>query len=368
MTAELRRKAIPPNERGRNRQGYYLALLYALERLYALEAARKGEKPDRWRPLPRYRPDQFAQWAYRVVATEREEPPPRDVSELCEALSAVGLARMALVLAHVTRGHPVALEPPRLEPGHEAHPQARKVALAIRARLDPAWWRALVKVARRQRREGTLDAAALALGGLPPKLPRLVAQVRRGLHEASPGLVLEDLTLLQAYGLMTGGSHAGVIGWGRVLRSLGSLPLDDALALRHHLLEKPDALERPCRVSELPPRLASRLSQWPREVLDGANMLMRRRWAATLCYLEDNRELTRLKALRSSAELHLAEPFPRTVRYLNALLFTCFEGVVYRLIDDVLGPAQGVSQQIWLELLASADSLTSRPGRPFATV
>jgi hypothetical protein len=142
-----------------------------------------------------------------------------------------------------------------------------------------------------------------------------------------------------------------VIGWERVLRALGSLPVDEVLELRHYLLVCPSALERPCRVDELPEPFASRLASWPPEVWEGANMLMKRRWAATLCYLEDNRELSRLKGLRSSAELHLYDPFPRTVRYLNAVLFLCFEGVVYQLIGEVLGPAREVSREVGLELL-----------------
>jgi hypothetical protein len=41
-----------------------------------------------------------------------------------------------------------------------------------------------------------------------------------------------------------------------------------------------------------------------------------------------------------------------STRYLNAVLFLCFEGVVDQLIDEVLGPAQEVSREVGLELLA----------------
>lgn len=350
MHVEGKDGAIPANRRGRNRQGYYVALLHALELLYELERVAKGGEVWRWRPLPRYRPDQFAQWAVRVVADGGE--PLRRRDGLVSALEGGGLGNVAAVLAYVGQGKMPAPQPATAGPGGEAHPQARKVALAIRARLDPAWRRALMRI--RRRHEGALDAAALALGGLPPNLPRLIGQMRRGLIKAGSELALEDLTLLPVYGLMTGGSHAGVVGWKRVLQALAALPFDEVIELRHYLQKRLDHLERPYRLDKLPAPLAMRLAPWLREVWEGASVLLTRHWPATFCYLEDVQEFRQLRALRSSAELHLFDPFPSTVRYLNAMIFHHFEQTIYRMVGEVLSQAEALSQEVWLELLEDA--------------
>ena len=212
--------AVSVGSRGRNRSGYYVALLYVLDLHYEKEARTKGEDPAHWRPLPKTRPDHFGRWATDVIST-LEGDKPEGFGELVEKLEAYELNRIASVLSHLTdpadnsqdwiveefsggfESGRVSTTAPGLTSA-ERHPQARKFAKFVTRNLDLAWLEALKISAGEFGETEGIPAAAFLLAGMPPSFRSICRHILEQTGDLEFVGDYQSLTAFQFFGLVTG--------------------------------------------------------------------------------------------------------------------------------------------------------------------
>lgn len=242
--------------RGRNKTGYYTALLYSLELHYQLEKVKKGDNPLLWQPLPRNRLSQFLVWVLDSLDTLGLDAP-ETFGSMMQLLKQKDLAHVAAVLQALAQRQHQAADNPQVSlmdkligelvnnpaTAAERHPQARKFAQVISQHLDQAWEVALEATAQEYLAEGRWPRAALILGGLPPSFRMLNEHIFAQIGDAALSEDYSSLPVLVFYGLVSGGVPTPPEGWGQVidhlqafnpseLQSLNSLSHSQAAQLR----------------------------------------------------------------------------------------------------------------------------------------
>lgn len=208
-------------QRGRNRNGFYIALLHVLELQYKRESELGCCDPGQWQPSPQSRPDQFLRWVLDVLSM-LSFPQPRAFADVLDQLKSLGLAHVARLLDHAVqrmvarRRESGAIDiysaaPEALLDWHgsptrapERHPQVRKFSKVVARELDEVWRAALVATANEFLGIEGLRPSALVLGGLPPSFPVLNDIILARLSDGELIADHEALTVLQLYGLVAG--------------------------------------------------------------------------------------------------------------------------------------------------------------------
>lgn len=230
--------------RGRNRRGYYVTLLYALDLQYEWERRLKGEDESLWHPSPRNRPDHFARWALDVLTTIGSNQP-RTLDELTEELEQQHLSHVARMLRFsVVQHETVRSQAPRAaitklpltdlmavlgfgaEPA-ERHPQARKFAQVVSRHLDVRWRQALERIVEEYGGGELVPSTAFLLGGLPPSYGVLNDMIFMRLADTDLASERDGLTVLQFYGLVTGTLPPAEQRWQEALDRLNGLTGDE---------------------------------------------------------------------------------------------------------------------------------------------
>jgi len=208
-------------KRGIYKKGNYLALLYALDTHYQLEALVKGATPASWQPQPRNQVEQFLS-LITASLTALEIPIPVQYSALLETLEDEGLAYVAKMLAYILKRRLDKLEAqgePKLELSSvsvqalqaklfvpsvttEQHPQARKLKQTIVKNLDGLWWQTVRDLEREQRAKW--PSISIILGSVPPDFDLVHAQVSKGLEASGHSDLFNELSVTQFYSLTTG--------------------------------------------------------------------------------------------------------------------------------------------------------------------
>lgn len=198
-------------KRGKNREGYHLALLYALELHYRAERRRKGNHPSAWQPLPRKRPEQFARWVAASLP-KLTGATPQSANDCLRLLEHAQLGSVSQALEYTLSAWKAArtadgpnsdLRAPEAQasPG-DLHPQVRKLAKTLSKSLDQAWRDALEAAERAF--AGSTSPSALLLGALPPGFTAISARIFNDLEALEPLGGYRELTASQFYALATG--------------------------------------------------------------------------------------------------------------------------------------------------------------------
>ena len=231
-------------QRGRNRDGYYIALLHVLELQYEREHELKGPDPHDWQPSPHNRPDQFLRWVLDVLKN-LNFPPPRTLQELVGQLERGGLMRVARLLEYTVLSHasedrridanlplPVVLhEIDRPTRSLERHPQVRKFSKVVVQQLDSQWRVAVEHTAKEFGAIPGLPKAALLLGALPPSFAVLNDFIFARLADCELVAQHRTLTVLQFYGLVTGTLPAAPAAWRRAIDEVAEVGEEDLYLL-----------------------------------------------------------------------------------------------------------------------------------------
>ena len=230
-------------KRGKHRDGYHLALLYALELHYRVERRRKGNYPSEWQPLPRKRPEQFHRWVFDSLA-KLGLGMPKDGKPWFALLEARGLGSVACALEHALRSNrldaltnaPYGARNPAAAGGDasDKHPQVRKLAKALARSLDSTWRETVTRA--QQQLAGQLSESAFMLGCLPPGLRAICDQVLARVDELKALGGYEHLTAAQFYALATGRMPSPDRPWDQAVEYLSRFG-DDELALLRTLSE-----------------------------------------------------------------------------------------------------------------------------------
>ena len=363
-------------KRGRNKTGYYRVLLHLLELQYSLERGARGDHPERWRPSPRNRPDQFLRWV--LSSTSARGTSPTTLSDLFTRLEREKLPHVAALLAHVlgdcaptkeSEEDTLSLLSAQCAPETEAHPQARKFSSTLSRSLDAAWLDALLQTEAHAASQGW-PASATLLGGLPPGFGALYTLLHACFSTTDPIDTPAELSVFQFYGLATGTLPPPPDSHAHALEALGSLTAEDVTLLGG--LSAAQALQ--LRRLE-PKRLSARsgVSQSPLldEVLDEEvrRMILRKEVTGTLVtalqngdealwgaarallsdvpwatlYLEDRRSLRELFGGRTAAKLNLRDVFPQTIAWLDEKLNAHIDSALYQEAGGIAPAAHAYS-------------------------
>lgn len=236
-------------KRGIYKQGNYLALLYALDTHYQLEALRKGERPAHWQPQPRNQVEQFLSLITASLGATGVRIP-KSYTAFLELLKTENLAYVAKMLAYILerRLDKLALKGElRLDLDRvsvetlrtrlhipsvttEQHPQARKLKQTIIQNLDGLWWQTVRELEREQRAKW--PSVSIILGSVPPDFRLVHAQVSKGLAASGHAELFSELSVTQFYSFTTGTFPKPKKIWEPSIKQLHALGEDDIALLK----------------------------------------------------------------------------------------------------------------------------------------